>query len=346
MKIRTARISDSKAIRKAGLMEGSVSAVEDRIRSVAGNDETELYILKDGNDVISLCKVSITAKDDRAHLEFLRNTHISFFLDSILRIMFFERGIYKVTVEASVNDREADEAFSENGLIQEALLHDHIRENGTYVDAGLFYILAPCYSGYNVCFVPFQRGVLQVKGGIDYVDSVSFLNYGGVVEDPFARLVADYMGLLDDDHRLKKRNAPEYDTDPSEFSHMPPELIRAYVELREYFLKKRDTFDINIRYNDATNFQISVWEEIKKIPYGATVSYEDIALKLSDNDITRARKLTRAVGAACSDNRVPVLIPCHRVIGKNGKLVGFSGGIEYKDFLLQNELFRGALLLN
>ena len=82
-----------------------------------------------------------------------------------------------------------------------------------------------------------------------------------------------------------------------------------------------------------------IYEAVKKIPYGYTRSYEDIALELTGGNKTEARKLTRAVGHACSENPVPIIIPCHRVIGKDGKLVGFTGGVEFKDFLLTHELF-------
>ena len=70
-----------------------------------------------------------------------------------------------------------------------------------------------------------------------------------------------------------------------------------------------------------------------------TCSYEDIALDLTGGDKVSARNLTRAVGAACGDNPLPILVPCHRIIGKDGRLVGFSGGLEIKEFLLNHEMF-------
>lgn len=350
MKMRKIRISDAQRLKASGLMNGSIASIEERIRKTLDHTFCDMFVYKSDDEIALAATVTYHPQDERAFVEFLRSPssdkYLSGFLDSILSFLFLSADIYKVSCEASVEDRVLDDVFSDNGLIQEALLHDHIKSGEEYVDAGLFYITAPMYTRYNVCFVPFQRGVLAVYGGIDYVDRITFLSYGKEISELFARRCADFAGLLDGSMCLKPRNSPEYEYDPADLEFMPAELCRAYLELREYFLKKRDTFDINIRLGDTTEFQRKVWDELRKIPYGATVSYEDIALKLCGNDIKQARKLTRAVGAACGENPIPIIVPCHRVIGKNGKLVGFSGGIEFKDFLLQNELFSITLPLN
>ena len=82
---------------------------------------------------------------------------------------------------------------------------------------------------------------------------------------------------------------------------------------------------------EGTHFQQTVWEEVMRIPFAKTVSYEDIARQLGDI------KLTRAVASAIAKNPIPVLIPCHRVIGKDGTYVGYSGGIQRKRWLLDFE---------
>jgi O-6-methylguanine DNA methyltransferase len=82
-----------------------------------------------------------------------------------------------------------------------------------------------------------------------------------------------------------------------------------------------------------------VWNALNSIPYGGTASYEDIALMLTDGKRSEARKITRAVGSACSDNPVAIIVPCHRVIGKDGSIVGYSAGIDIKDYLLLHESF-------
>ena len=101
----------------------------------------------------------------------------------------------------------------------------------------------------------------------------------------------------------------------------------------------RSSFDINVKFNSGTPFQKKVWSALNSIPFGSTASYEDIALRLTEGKLTEARKITRAVGAACSDNPVAVIVPCHRVIGKDGSIVGYSAGIDIKDYLLLHETF-------
>ena len=127
--------------------------------------------------------------------------------------------------------------------------------------------------------------------------------------------------------------------DEEELEFLPDELARAYVELKEYFDSNRAGFDINVVFNTGTPFQKKVWNALNSIPYGGTASYEDIALRLTDGKLSEARKITRAVGSACSDNPVAVIVPCHRVIGKDGSIVGYSAGIDIKDYLLLHESF-------
>jgi methylated-DNA-[protein]-cysteine S-methyltransferase len=86
----------------------------------------------------------------------------------------------------------------------------------------------------------------------------------------------------------------------------------------------------------GTSFQLSVWKALTKIPYGKTWSYGDQAARLGDS------KKARAVGAANGRNPLPIVIPCHRVIGKSGHLTGFGGGLEIKRFLLDLECEKGA----
>ena len=109
-----------------------------------------------------------------------------------------------------------------------------------------------------------------------------------------------------------------------------PLLLRAVSELREYFDGKRREFDLPLA-PEGTDFQKRVWEELCKIPYGETSSYGEIAAALGN---TRA---ARAVGLANNKNPIPIIVPCHRVIGADGALVGYAGGVEAKDFLLKLE---------
>lgn len=107
-------------------------------------------------------------------------------------------------------------------------------------------------------------------------------------------------------------------------------------QLREYFSGKRKEFDIPI-YQDGTEFQRRVWSELLKIPYGKTISYHQLAERLGDV------KSIRAVGSANGKNKLSIIVPCHRVIGSDGSLTGYAGGLWRKKWLLDHEAkFSGA----
>jgi len=112
-------------------------------------------------------------------------------------------------------------------------------------------------------------------------------------------------------------------------------LARARQQLAEYFTRARMTFDLPLAA-EGTEFEHRVWDALRTIPYGATTSYGEIARRLGD------AHNARAVGTANGKNPIPIIVPCHRVIGANGDLTGFGGGIERKRWLLEHE---GALLL-
>lgn len=107
-------------------------------------------------------------------------------------------------------------------------------------------------------------------------------------------------------------------------------IKKAASQLFEYLNGKRKKFDLPL-LKEGTDFQISVWNELLKIPYGETRSYKDIAIAINNE------KAVRAVGMANNRNKIPIFIPCHRVIGSNKKLVGYGGGLEIKKFLLNLE---------
>ena len=101
-------------------------------------------------------------------------------------------------------------------------------------------------------------------------------------------------------------------------------------QLDEYFLGKRDKFDIKIKFQ-GTTFQKKVWLELQKIPYGNTKSYSEIA------KLAGYKNAYRAVGSACNKNPIMIIIPCHRVVSKNGKPGGFAYGTNIKQALLKIE---------
>jgi methylated-DNA-[protein]-cysteine S-methyltransferase len=101
-------------------------------------------------------------------------------------------------------------------------------------------------------------------------------------------------------------------------------------QLAEYFVGARTAFDLPLR-PDGAAFDLSVWQKLPAIPYGATRSYGQIATELGD------RSLAQAVGAAIGRNPLSIVVPCHRVIGANGALVGYAGGLKRKVYLLALE---------
>ena len=107
-------------------------------------------------------------------------------------------------------------------------------------------------------------------------------------------------------------------------------LSMATIQLEEYFQGKRTTFSLPFKLT-GTPFQLAVWKELQNIPYGKTTSYKEIAQKINKP------KAYRAVGMANNKNPLPIIIPCHRVIGSNGKLIGYAGGLKLKNYLLELE---------
>ena len=118
----------------------------------------------------------------------------------------------------------------------------------------------------------------------------------------------------------------EYDYELAE----TPLIKETSKQLFEYFSGKRQYFNVPILI-EGTEFQKKVWNVLMTIPYGKTVCYGDIAKQIGQP------KASRAVGGANNKNRIPIIIPCHRVIGTSGKLVGYADGLEKKEFLLNLE---------
>ena len=109
-----------------------------------------------------------------------------------------------------------------------------------------------------------------------------------------------------------------------------PLLRQAAAELREYFEGERKIFTIPLAPK-GTPFQQRVWAALREIPYGATRSYKELAIAVGNE------KACRAVGMANNRNPLPIFIPCHRVVGSDGKLVGYAGGLDVKKHLLELE---------
>ncbi len=121
------------------------------------------------------------------------------------------------------------------------------------------------------------------------------------------------------------------ETETTSDTEFPPILFQCKKELEEYLAGARQTFTIKAE-PQGTDFQKQVWQQLLQIPFGDTTSYGEIAKRMNKDERT-----SRAVGSANGQNPVAIIIPCHRVIGENGKLTGYAGGVWRKDWLLEHE---------
>ena len=140
-------------------------------------------------------------------------------------------------------------------------------------------------------------------------------------------LVADDEGLREVRFELDRR--PH--TPQEGWVHSPQKLAEVRRQLEEYFSGDRLTFNLPLKLL-GTEFQQSVWHALTTIPYAVTTSYGRISQQI------QRPKASRAVGAANGRNPIPIIIPCHRVIGSNGTLTGFAGGLAVKQWLLEHEM--------
>ncbi|MDR1339923.1 MAG: methylated-DNA--[protein]-cysteine S-methyltransferase [Prevotellaceae bacterium] len=126
---------------------------------------------------------------------------------------------------------------------------------------------------------------------------------------------------------IKSADVISPDKDSGEFL---PHVRQCIAELDEYFAGVRRDFTVPIKQS-GTEFQQKAWLQLLKIPYGTTISYIEMARRMGNS------KLTRAVGGANHRNKLWIVVPCHRVIGADGSLTGYGGGLECKQWLLQHE---------
>jgi len=139
-------------------------------------------------------------------------------------------------------------------------------------------------------------------------------------------LVADEAGLRAIDFLNGRRNVKPHPGWTEDVTSLSPVI----EQLRAYFTGRLERFDLQLA-PEGTEFQRKVWDELCSIGYGETISYGELARRIGN------AKASRAVGLANGSNPIPIIIPCHRVIGSNGKLTGYGGGLEIKEKLLALE---------
>ena len=136
--------------------------------------------------------------------------------------------------------------------------------------------------------------------------------------------------IVEEDGKIRELNLTAETPLAGTVNAQTPLIIQACEQFREYFAGKRTCFTLPLAPK-GTAFQQKVWQALQEIPYGKTASYKDIAEKIG------CPKGCRAVGMANNKNPIAIVIPCHRVIGCDGKLVGYAGGLEMKEKLLHLE---------
>jgi len=129
---------------------------------------------------------------------------------------------------------------------------------------------------------------------------------------------------------INTKSGSDYFSDMHQISPEDPIVKNIFIQLREYFNRQRKEFDVQLEVH-GTDFQKKVWDELRKIPFGETISYGELANRMCD------KNLMRAVAAANGANPIPIIIPCHRVIGADGSLTGYGGGLDVKQKLLELE---------
>lgn len=155
----------------------------------------------------------------------------------------------------------------------------------------------------HISYYPSPVGLLKIKFTINTVRRIDFVDN-------------EYIGSDYCNHYNNKKARQIHNT--------------IYDQFNEYFTGYRTEFNLPINA-EGTSFQIEVWQELQKIPYGEAKSYGEIAARIN------RKGAARAVGAAAHKNPLAIVIPCHRVVGKNGQLVGYAGGIQRKKWLLNHE---------
>lgn len=159
-------------------------------------------------------------------------------------------------------------------------------------------------SGGQLAIVPFPVGELAIVGS---KKGLRWLDFASVEDRTIYRAVA-----------TKEEN-------------LLPLMREAKTQLEEYFAGERETFDVKLDRKGGTEFQTSVWNALCEIPFGQTMSYGEVAAQLGKPTAYRA------VANACKSNPIGLIVPCHRVVGKNRDLVGFGGGVCLKQWFLKHE---------
>lgn len=300
-------------------------------------------------------------------------TSVAFWIDDLIT-RCFDLGIHRLELLVPVSNGRVIQALEGLGFEQDGLLRDALPLEAAWQDAALYSILREEHGETRYVFLPIATSVLVIMGDAEAVHEIEFIQYGEKL-DAGRRFDAAYAaGIIDAFGHVLRQNqtlpfpsassalpqpkgqklsdsAPaNADLPVSVYTDFPAALRIALEQIVAYFNGERQSFDFPTR-SHGTAFQEAIWSILREIPYAATRSYMEVALRyigqtqpgLSEKERRKqAQNISRAVGMACGANPHCLITPCHRVLGQNLKLTGFSGGIETKAYLLDLELMRGV----
>jgi methylated-DNA-[protein]-cysteine S-methyltransferase len=146
-----------------------------------------------------------------------------------------------------------------------------------------------------------------------------------IINDIHFTVITSTNGISEIIFNIEKDNSKLLNT--IQLNPEDPDMFNVYTQLTDYFSGEGKYFDLPLEI-EGTEFQKRVWNELLNIPYGKTISYKELAIRLGDE------KVIRAAASANGANPFPVVIPCHRVIGSDGSLIGYGGGLKIKEKLL------------
>lgn len=348
------RQTDAGTLRQAGIELNdarSLAAIRDEIRTLQNLCEHQVWLAGliesgmplEAQAVIGLQTIDKETRRAALHAFASHPSILPAILPGIISRAFWVFGLFRLEMYlpassmAEINScRQA--GFTEEGRQRSTLIDPATRR---HQDLVLLSLLRPEHMEYGTAFIPFRLGVYAVTGHQTGLTESAFIRYNEKINSEFQHECAEMAGILNDRGLLADRSLfTAYIENNSSIVHTnaPEPVLEAASQVQAYFSGKLTDFSLPVDLTRGSAFQTRVWEMLQEIPFGSTWTYEELAYKLTADDWEAARRMSRAVGSACSANPLPLILPCHRVIGKDGRLVGFNNGLDVKEYLLDLEI--------
>ncbi|NLC83892.1 MAG: methylated-DNA--[protein]-cysteine S-methyltransferase [Ruminococcaceae bacterium] len=336
------RLADAAELRRLGIYTGTLKEVSDQIRILLNRNEKGGFLISGGtadlpvSGLVSLLPDAFRPEVGRLTILGSNLIILPQLLAKVSRIAFTEQKFLRLEALVPESPELQLRAYRQAGFRTDSIITDDISR--LRQETGFHQLSLAKTSNRHpaVGLVPYKYGIMSVKGTETEIEAVDFQIFGESVTDSYIEDVFRMWGLLDEDDKLLVADTC---LKLIRNDNLPVMVGKAVKELDEYFSGLRQEFDLTVNLDQGSAFQQAVWAALQTIPYGTTETYLDIAMKLTYGDRKRAHTLSRAVGGACGANPVAIVVPCHRVIGHDGRLTGFSGGVKNKEFLLHHELF-------